>query len=165
VSDSPPTLLQRTPESYGPSYQATLFDQYRGFVASADAVSARRAAANQYYLGVNSALVSLAGFSATLVDRRAWTVLTAAAGALACVAWALTISAHARLNAAKFRVIHEFERQLPAAPYSAEWHEASREGGAGYRPVSRIERAVPVLFFVLYVALAALVFARAGAQP
>jgi hypothetical protein len=161
VPDTPPPLLQRSPTD-GASV-ATIHEQYRSFVASADAVTARRAAASQFYLSVNTAVLSLAGFTATRVDLAEWTLVTAAAGALVATVWALTLTSYGRLNAAKFQVIHEFEKHLPAAPYTVEWHHANVAARGGYRPVSSLERAIPVLFAALYVALGVLGAAHVAA--
>ena len=50
------------------------------------------------------------------------------------------------LNSAKFKVIHEIDRQLPVRPYDAEWESVERgENPALYLPFTHVERVVPWL--------------------
>lgn len=166
-------LLQRTPASYGDAYQSTLFEQYRHYVDSAERISERRVAANSYLLTVNTALISLAGFvardsgagvvvaSPTGPAGLAWVVLVPIAGVLVSLTWFGIVMSYRSLNAVKFQVIHELERELPAALYTREWHLAEEGRGDTYQPVTLLERAVPLVFMTLYLALA--LFLVAGA--
>lgn len=140
-----PPLLQQSADVFGPTYKSVLFDQYKGFVDSADKISARRATANSFMLSLNSTLASLAGFSASLKDRPSWTMLTAMAGVLLSIVWAQTIAAYSALNAAKFQVIQEFESELPAGPYAREWAIKTPS-----TTLSGVERRVPAAFAMVY---------------
>jgi hypothetical protein len=145
-------LLQQSADAFGPTYKSVLFDQYKGFVDSADKISARRATANSFMLSLNTTLASLAGFSASVKERPSWTVLTAVAGALLSVVWWQTIATYSALNAAKFTVILELEKELPAGPYGREWSIKTER-----TTLTGVERKVPIAFFVLYAGLIALV--------
>lgn len=120
-------------------------------VEMADRVSARRGAANSFYLTVSSALVALAGFAADS-DADASTVARAisVAGLLLCVGWWLQLRSYRDLNAAKFAVIQKIERNLPIKVFCEEWDILKRDRVKWWRKwyaeLGWVERAIPILF-------------------
>lgn len=150
----PPTLIRQVPETYGPSFRGELFEQYKLYVESAERISERRVAANNYLLTVNAFLVTLYGLVAASRFNTFWTVLLPIAGFLVALTWHRIITSYRDLNTVKFAVIHELEQVLPAALYGYEWHLAEEGKGKAYHPLSHLERWVPVIFMVLYVLLA-----------
>ncbi|MDY0391872.1 MAG: hypothetical protein RBR89_00480 [Candidatus Bipolaricaulis sp.] len=148
-------LIRHTPESYGASFRADLFEQYKLYVESAEKISERRVAANNYLLTVNAFLVTLYGLVAAR-SNTFWTILVPVAGFLASLTWSRIITSYRDLNTVKFKVIHELEQQMPAALYDYEWRKAEEGRGKAYRPLSHLERWVPTIFMVLYVLLAVL---------
>ena len=87
-------------------------------------------------------------------------------GIVVCLLWSRIIKSHKDLNRVKFTLIHEFERHLPAAPYTCEWRLAEQGRGRPYRAVTDIERWIPWTFLVLHaVLLAALALEAATALP
>lgn len=145
-----PRLLSKSKEEYGNDYSAHLFEQYRILVNSAQKISDRRTAANNYLLTVNSSLVTLFGLAASLKCPRPIFAVIPAAGLLVSIAWWILIASYRRLNSAKFDVIHEFEDLLPAAVFRYEWSIATEKH---YKPLSHIEAWVPVAFSLLQIAL------------
>jgi hypothetical protein len=133
-----------------------LLDQYKLYVEMADRISQRRATANTYFLTVNSAILGFVGYLTSKEStENLW--MLAIAGATLCVLWRSLITSYSNLNTAKFQVIHAIEKRLPISPYETEWSYV----GAGkvaklYRPLSHIERGVPLVFIVLH----AIVFVR-----
>jgi hypothetical protein len=108
----------------------TVLDLYKLAVEMADRVSSRRAAANTYFLTLNTTLAAVVGVASSAQSsshgsvpaRNAFgLVLTATAGIVLAVAWRALLSYYRRLNAAKFVVINTLERQLPVRPYTDEW--------------------------------------------
>lgn len=146
-------LIQHTADSYGDSFKADLFEQYKLYVESADKISERRVAANNYLLTVNASLVTLYGFMAKNQYKSDWVILVPIAGALVALVWHQIITSYRDLNTVKFSVIHEFEQYMPAAPYAYEWHKAERGKGKIYHPLTHLERWVPFMFMGLYVSL------------
>lgn len=146
-----PQLIRQTKERYGESFKADLFEQYRLYVASADKISERRVSANNYLLTVNVFLVTLYGLLAASQYRSYWTTLVPIAGVLVSLTWYRIITSYRNLNAVKFKVIHELEQQMPAAPYEYEWQIAEEGRGKAYHPLSHLERWIPIIFVVLYV--------------
>lgn len=155
MPDQPtPQLIRHTKETYGESFQAVLFEQYKLYVESADKISERRVAANNYLLTVNAFLVTLYGLVAASRFNTFWTILVPVAGFLVALTWHRIITSYRDLNTVKFKVIHELEQHMPAALYDYEWQKAEEGRGKAYHPLSHLERWVPVVFMLLYVLLA-----------
>lgn len=157
MPDQPaPQLIRHTNETYGDSFKADLFEQYKLYVESAEKISERRVAANNYLLTVNAFLVTLYGLVAASRFNTFWIILVPVAGFLVALTWHRIITSYRDLNTVKFKVIHELERQMPAALYDYEWHMAGKGRGKAYHPLSHLERWVPIIFMVLYALLAVL---------
>jgi hypothetical protein len=155
VTEQPPTgLIRNSPETYGATYRADLFAQYLHYVASAEKISERRVAANNYLLTVNAFLVTLYGLVAASRYNTYWSLLVPVSGFLVALTWHRIITSYRDLNTVKFAVIHEFERHMPAALYDYEWVKAEEGKGKKYHPLSHLERWIPITFMALYVALA-----------
>lgn len=155
MADTPgPQLIRRTKESYGKSFKADLFEQYKLYVQSAEKISERRVSANNYLLTVNAFLVTLYGLLTASQYKGYWAILVPIAGVLVSLTWHRIITSYRDLNTVKFKVIHELEQQMPAALYDYEWHKAEEGRGKTYHPLSHLERWVPIIFIVLYVVLA-----------
>ncbi len=154
MPDQPtPQLIRHTKETYGDSFKADLFEQYKLYVASAEKISERRVSASNYLLTVNAFLVTLYGLVAASRYNTYWIILVPIAGVLVALTWHRIITSYRDLNTVKFKVIHELEAQMPAALYTYEWKIAEKGRGKAYHPLSHLERWIPVTFIVLYVLL------------
>lgn len=151
---TPRQLIHHTKETYGTSFKADLFEQYKLYVASAEKISERRTSANNYLLTVNAFLVTLYSLLAASQYKNYWTVLVPVAGILVSLTWHRIITSYRDLNSVKFEVIHELEQHMPAALYEYEWQKAEAGRGNAYHPLSHLERWVPIIFVALYVLLA-----------
>jgi hypothetical protein len=152
----PLNLLSRSREQYGEFYSEHLFEQYKHYVESAEKISERRVSANNYFLTVNSFLVTLYGLVASSKFASSWLILVPFAGLLVSLTWHRIITSYRDLNTIKFSVIHELEEQMPAALYAYEWKKAQYGKGKKYHPLSHLERWIPIIFMLLYVILAVL---------
>lgn len=127
-------------------------DLYKLTVEMADRVSARRGAANSFFLALNAALTAFAGSRGS---DSSWAV--PAAGVLLAVAWWLLLRSYRDLNAAKFSVILEMEARLPAQPFGAEWKHLKKDAlpwwKGRYAEQGTVERIVPVIFGALQLAI------------
>src|SRR6266478_2882330 len=150
---SPPRLIQQSEEAYGSSFKAHLFEQYKLYLASAEKISERRVTANNYFLTVNAFLVTLYGLAVASRYRTHWTILVPITGILVAVTWHRIITSYRDLNTVKFDVIHELEQRMPAALYLYEWEKAEHGRGKAYRPLSHLERWIPIIFVILYAVL------------
>lgn len=149
-----PHLIRHTKESYGESFKSDLLEQYKLYVASAEKMSERRVSANNYLLTVNAFLVTLYGLLGASPYKGGWSILVPVAGILVSLTWHRIITSYRDLNTVKFKVIHELEREMPAALYEYEWHKAEEGRGKAYHPLTHLERWVPVAFMMLYLLLA-----------
>jgi hypothetical protein len=126
---------------------------YKLAVEMSDRLSARRGAANTFFLTVNTGLATLLGAQ----DLR-WYV--AAAGIVFALAWWVQLRSYRQLNAAKFKVIHKIEERLPLRIFTDEWDylKADRPAAPGFRrrirylELGAVERMVPFAFAAIYVA-------------
>jgi hypothetical protein len=138
-------------------YQNAIMDQYKLYVEMADRVSARRALTNTFFITLNSSLLVLlsAGMRNPSIEiDPLWTIGPLVGVLGQCGAWFYLVKSYRQLNSAKYRVIGEIERRLPATPYQgAEWGVLLRQGKdrSKYWRLTRLEQWMPLLFVVVYV--------------
>lgn len=134
----------------------------------ADRVSARRMAANGFFLTINTTLVGLLGFmySELADDKRAVLLVMSMTGILLSSTWFFAIRSYKRLNKAKFQVINKMEKDLPYQNFTDEWDQLKRttkdDGDVInvrrwwlkfkdiYTDLTNIEAVVPILFGLIY---------------
>lgn len=142
---------------YGDKYIEHLLDQYKIYLSSADKISDRRQKTNEFFLGLNTALVALLGIIATKTDQTEISfmiVLSSFAGVTICYLWYRIIASYKGLNDGKFKVIHAIESRLPLALYDTEWEMLGRgEKKDIYWPFTHIELFVPKIFIAIYIVL------------
>jgi hypothetical protein len=157
-----PTERESSAEVRGAMAAAELpgnyFDLYKLAVEMADRISARRGVANSFFLTANTGVVALLGTQ----DVR-WYL--AAAGIVFSVTWWALLKSYRDLNSAKFEIILAMEERLPVRVYGDEWDQLRREPVrfsvrrdrlrawlAQYRELGRVERVVPWIFALIYLA-------------
>ena len=130
------------------SYQSHLLEQYKLYITSAENISNRRQTANAFFVTVNTVLVSLVGYLDFGSDKSSsiyW--LISVAGIAISYMWYRLIRSYKDLNSAKFKVIHEIEKNLPISPYDAEWEAVDRgKDSKLYLPFTHIEIYIPWVF-------------------
>jgi hypothetical protein len=143
---------------YGSSYREHAIEIYKVYLEMADRISERREKANSFFLAVNTALIALfanEAFGSAAASPRPLEQLVPIAGCVLCYLWYRIIRSYRDLNSAKFKVIHEIERQLPLRPYDAEWQSVKRGNNPKlYLPFTHVEGVVPWLFMVFHGLLA-----------
>jgi hypothetical protein len=124
---------------------------YKLAVEMADRVSSRRATANAFFITVNTALLAFVSRGSLNVH---W--LVALAGIALSVTWWVLLKSYRDLNRAKFEVITEMEDTLEVKVFGNEWKRVretrSKRWWDGYTEFGKVERFVPFVFGVLYVA-------------
>lgn len=147
------------PAQYGDNpqaYQAAILEQYKIYVEMADRISQRRGLTNTFFLTLNTLIFTGVGLvwdhGPDVAVAAVLLPLVAVLGE--CAAWFYLVRSYSLLNTAKYKVVGALEERLPASPYwSAEW--ASLGEGRDWRkywPLTHIEKWIPVLFAVAYVA-------------
>ena len=139
---------------YGDKYIEHLLEQYKIYINSAEKISDRRQKANEFFLGLNTALVALLGFIATKTSQNSITailVLASLSGMTMCYLWYRMILSYKGLNSGKYKVVHAIEARLPLALYDTEWEALGRgQDKKIYWPFTHIETRVPWIFIVIY---------------
>jgi hypothetical protein len=142
-------------KKYGDNYIDHLIEQYKIYINATEKISDRRQKTNEFFLGLNAALVTLLGFIATKssTDQIISIIpLASIAGTVICFLWHSIIASYKGLNSAKFEVIHTIEQRLPLALYDSEWELVGRgENQRVYWPFSHIELWVPRVFIGIYI--------------
>ncbi len=151
------TLFAKTLQEYGEEYNSHYFEQYKLYVESIEKTSDRRQHANNYFITINTALISLIGlsFQVKILDDAPWIKLIfSIVGIIICVVFWFLIRSYKQLNAGKFAVLHEIEQNLPIALYKHEW-KVLGEGKKNekYYPFSHIELLIPWIFGSIYIFL------------
>jgi len=155
-------LFKISEKDYGQAYKEHLLAQYQLYVENMEKISDRRQNANNYFITINTILISFMGvlLQAKLFESIRWIKsLVALVGIIICVVFWFLLRSYKQLNTGKFKVIHEIERQLPASIYDYEW-KILGEGKDKklYFPFSHIEMVIPWIFGIVYVILGVLFF-------
>lgn len=150
-------LFSKNEKDYGNDYRAHLFEQYKLYVESVEKTSDRRQHANNYFITINTALISLIGLSFQIKffeNLAGIKSVLALLGIIICIFFWFLIRSYKQLNTGKFAVIHEIEKNLPLALYKYEW-EVLGEGkdNKKYYPFSHVELLIPWVFGILYALL------------
>lgn len=134
--------------------RAVLFDQYRLQVEQTERLGVRRTVTSAFFLVLNSVAIGVAGI--LLVrrpDQPALLAVPLVAMLAQCLAWFWLVRAYRQLATAKYAVLGQLEKQLPASPGVAEWAALGLgRDPARYLPLSSIESWVPAVFALCYVA-------------
>jgi hypothetical protein len=137
------------------SHGDIVFEQYKVFVEMADRLSARRNAANTFFLGLNTTAVTVFGilWQKQPVASSWWLLFPLAGLLLQCIAWYWLVRSYRQLSSAKFAVIAVLEERLPAAPFRAEWDLLDKgKNWKSYLSLTHLEQIVPIALGVTYVA-------------
>ena len=134
------------------------FELYKLAVEMADRISARRGVANSFFLTVNTGVVAV-------LSARNVRWYLAVAGIVFSVTWWALLRSYRELNRAKFDVILAMEERLPVRPFGDEWDQLRRQPArfgvrhgalqlwlGQYRELGRVERIVPWVFVLIYLA-------------
>lgn len=151
-------LFKVAKEEYGDQYKNHLFEQYKLYVASSEKISDRRQNTNNYFITINTALLTFLGLSLkveALADLSWARSLLAILGIFICVIFWFLLRSYKQLNTGKFNVIHEVEQGLPLSLYDYEWKILGEGKDYNvYYPFSHIELFIPWVFGAIYLVLA-----------
>jgi len=148
-----------TPQNYGSSpdlYYTHALEQFKVYAQTAEEVSNRRGLTNTFFLTVQSILASAIAFAyepGWHFQPRWLVILPLGAALLMCYFWWRLVKSYRQLNSAKFKVIEEYERRLPTAPFvEAEWKGVLGEGKdlKLYTELTSVEKWLPIVFAALF---------------
>ncbi len=143
-------LIANDEASYGADYRAHCLEMYKLYVQMADNISNRRQSANSFFLSINTAIFAVFGLSENAFTEWSWGL--SLAGIVLCYSWCRLIRSYKDLNTAKFKVVHEMEKELPFTPFDAEWEAVGRgENSELYLPFTEAEMKIPWVFAAMHV--------------
>lgn len=139
-------------------YYTILMEQWKTANEMAANISAQRNNMNNFYVSLMSILVGGILFSDQLLSTNniAKTVLfftIAITGVFVCKKWRLQIDNYGKLNGAKYEVINELERNLPANVMYCEWLRTERNARKQKRKINFSEQEVGIAKLFEYVVL------------
>jgi hypothetical protein len=152
---NPMVALPQTPDT---ETDRDVITSYTLAVEMADRVSARRGAANGFFLGIQTTLLAAVGLADSTVPNVSWyaALSVTLAGCTISAFWWLQLRSYQLLNQAKFEVINKLEEKLPAKIYTDEWtslKQVRRSHRLRYLELGTTERFVPLLLAALHVLL------------
>lgn len=149
------SLLSVEESSYGEHYKQHLFEQYKLYLGSIERTSDRRQSANNYFLTINSLLITVVGLASQLdniFQELLIPLCVSVIGLVTCVIFWFLIRSYKQLNSGKFAVLHEIEQELPLALYQYEWKVlGSGNDKTIYFPFSHVELLIPLCLGIIYV--------------
>ncbi len=155
-------LFKISEKEYGQDFRSHLFAQYQLYVESMEKISDRRQNANNYFITINTVLISFMGvlFQVKIFENYTWIkFIVALVGAIICVIFWFLLHSYKQLNTGKFQVIHEIEQKLPLALYDYEWSILGEGKNIDmYFPFSHVELFIPWIFGLVYIILGVMVF-------
>lgn len=150
-------LLSKSENEYGHEYKNHLFEQYRLYIEGIEKISDRRQNTNNYFISINTALISLIGlsFQIKIFENVTWVKsILAFVGIIICVIFWYLIRSYKQINTGKFAVVHKIEENLPLALYRYEWEVLGKgKDEHKYYPFSHIELYIPWVFGLIYLFL------------
>lgn len=142
-------------DEYPEKYIDHLIEQYKLYVQSHEKISERREGSNKFFLGLNAAIVGgIVALVNASKDQGGILIIVSLSAIAICTFWYQSIQSYDSLNTGKFKVIHAIEKRLPLALYESEWIALGRGHDPSlYRPISHLERSVPIAFGLIYVSV------------
>lgn len=137
------------------SDQEMIFRQYELIVNSSLQLTSWRQGANNFFLAVNAALLTIAAYLYTLSPLTG--IIIGLMGVAIAVMWHSTIVYFKALNKAKFSVIDEMEKQLPIPMFRLEHSHFKKENT---KIATQIECGIPWLFGIAYITVVILYILR-----
>jgi hypothetical protein len=146
------------PRPLTPEEREVGVNQYVTFVQWTEQLVDRRAEANRFFSGINTAMFGATGFllfgkEFSANGHEFLLLVFPVAGFFLSTIWLSVLHSHRMILDKKFKAIHEMEKRLPLDPYTKEqkgWFEdaeAKQTGSAGF------ERKIPLLFQILHIGL------------
>lgn len=136
------------------NYENHYLEQYRMYLHLFNSTSDRRNKSNEFFLGLNTAIIGVIGYLETKGPSDNNSVIFMFApivGIAICYFWYEIITSYKQLNRAKFKVIHKIEENLPLSLFKTEWEILGKGlDYTKYRKLSSIEKNIPTVFIILY---------------
>lgn len=135
--------------------QAELFEQYRLFTETSEALVNRRQNVNSFYITASTALITIAATAFSLngdvLSKILITLALTVPGILLNHSWKKILVGYGITNSSKMKIISLIEKRLAASLYDAEWQVMSNQyNKTPYISFTDGEKSLPVIFICLY---------------
>lgn len=132
----------------------TILEIYKTYHDSIEKVAEKRQLANTFFLTLNTGILAIIGFlfqkDAPVLLKPLYLLLPFA-GIISGVFWLKLVNSYRQLNCGKFKVLSEIETYLPIKVYEKEWGVLAKgKNPKIYKPLTSIERWIPILLIVMY---------------
>lgn len=142
------------------SDEAIAFDQYKLYVELADHISDRRDKANNFFLSLNTGVITAMGFlwdKHVTIQPKVLILFPLIALLSFCFFWHRLVKSYRQLTTQKFALIGAVEERLPIRLWSTEWKLLGEgKDSKKYSPLSELEEKVPIVFGAIYIGIAAM---------
>lgn len=137
-------------------YYGHMIQQYKLYVESAHKISDSRININKFYQAILTSVIALVGlvklnevkFNEHLI------YIICISSVVLCAFWIISLENYRRLNSAKFKVIHEIEKNLPLNLFAYEWSMLEYgNNGKKYKKISNLEKNLPYLFILVFIVI------------
>ena len=131
--------------------KSLILEQYKIYIATAEATSQRRLQMNGFFLTLTTAVLAALSYTLSGSNSKTTACIVVIGGLLGVVItriWSVLLNSYRRINSGKFTVIGWIEQELPASPmWNAEWELINPESLSGYNyiPLSKVESKVPIV--------------------
>lgn len=131
-----------------------LIEQYKVMLSTSESLIERRQKLTTTYLSIFSALLPVicTMLSFTYFYLYLGASIISVICIILCWSWRSAIISYGKSNRAKFAILEQIERRLPATMFSSEWL-ALKKITTKYKSFTNRETAVPILFIVVYMVL------------
>ena len=154
--------LWQAKKAWSKEDQAMAFEQYKLYVQLADHISDRRDKANNFFLSLNTGVIAVVGFlwdKQASIRPKSLLLLPLVALLAFCYFWRRLVTSYRQLTTQKFILVGIVEERLPIKLWSTEWKMLGEgKDRKKYAPLSELEEWVPILFAVVYLGLAVIVW-------
>jgi hypothetical protein len=135
-----------------------LFEQYKMFSETSEALVNRRQNVNNFYITANTALITIAATAFSLngdmVSKLIITIVLTLPGILLNQSWTKILESYGIINSSKMRILSMMEEKLAASTYDAEWQVMSNKYNAKhYVSFTDGEKRIPNIFIGVYIAV------------
>lgn len=134
----------------------SLFEQYKMFADTSEALVNRRQNVNSFYITANTALITIAAtafsLNGDLISKLLITLVLTIPGILLNHSWAQILESYGIINSSKMKILSMLERQLAASLYDAEWQAMSNKyNKKQYISFTDGEKSIPSIFSGVYI--------------
>lgn len=139
--------------------QEIILEQYKTFVETTSKVSSQRSVSNNFFIVVNTTLITVLSVIITKVvevtQQSLLIKILCISGIILNAIWFLSIKSYKSLNSAKFEVINKIEESmLPIQPFLDEWKILdNKKWYDKYLRLTKIESFIPVVLILFFISI------------